>query len=222
MAILRLPWRKRKDLFAYKPGMTGADGLIRLREKLDDPRDLLLEIGRIMLKESRQAFEEQRFGGKPWKARYPNQSDPKVNIAGVVRDLSRGTTVGAHRFDDRPALVDKGRLLDSLSEARGAIRITGRKSIRVGSTLPYAVEHQRGGESRQTITSTVRKNLGVFMKELRREGREEVAEKLGFLFQREELVTSINERPFVGMTDTARRKINRLVKKKLKREQRRW
>ena len=188
----------------------------RAENKLDDLKPLLRRVGVVLLRESQQSFEKQKFGGQRWKGRYPGQSEPFINVAGAVSDLAKGPNVRKHRFNRRPALRDTGALKRSLSPAM-ALKFKGPSTVQVGTTLPYASKHQMGGVSSQQITSTILKNLTAWLKKIRKSKAKGAAhkaaagQKLGFLYNTKVLKTKVNARPFVGVTDTAERDIVRLT-----------
>jgi hypothetical protein len=96
---------------------------------------------------ARRSFDAQGKGAKRWAPR----SVP--SLAGIVQDLSDGTSVNPARFEDRPALVVTGRL-------RGSIRfdVVG-DAIRLKATAPYASQAARGGVSRQKLTPQIGSRL---------------------------------------------------------------
>lgn len=171
--------------------------LAQVEALLRDPSPVLFALGEAAVSFSVRAFTDQAFAGDPWPERYPNQ-DPgeMVNVAGVVSDLAAGrASIPARRFEDRPALVDTGALRDSITW-----RLAGADAVEVGSNLPYADMHQRGGISRQPVSSGMRRVLARFLKREKRR-RPWLGKRLGFLFQKDMLETRVNARPFVGVTD---------------------
>ena len=52
-------------------------------------RRILKQIGLILTSSAQEAFEEERLGDIEWPARYPNQTEPYANIAGIVSDLGK-------------------------------------------------------------------------------------------------------------------------------------
>jgi phage gpG-like protein len=201
-----------------------ADTIVRrLRGTLAHPERLLPAMSSLMRSQARQAFERQNFGGIAWPARYPNQQPPKVNIAGVVQDLAKGPTIKARRFDDRPALLDRGDLLRSI-----ATRRIGNDAIEQGSVVPYASIHQTGGETKQAVTAAVKQNLGLWLsgrsKTPKKKGqnktkaqkrladdRAKYRRKLGWLFRADEITTHVAQRPFLGLTGETEKKIDRII-----------
>ncbi len=192
----------------------GEGGIVRLRKKLRNPDKLLEKVGKILLRTSRKAFREQKLGTILWEPRYPGR-EPFINVAGVVQDMSKGTTVKNNRFRRRPALIDSKTLRESLDFDGQAINKRGSFTVEVRSDIEYAPAHQQGGGSTQSISKTVRENLNKVLKRARRAkgARARKLESLGFLFQLEDLETSINARPFLGITEEASRKINKEIKK---------
>lgn len=178
--------------------------ILRLRKALENPGKLLKQIGYILLEDSQRSFEDQRFGEIKWPPRYPKQSSPKVNIAGIVQDFTMGRTKPpARRFQDRPAGIDTGILRRSLQSGARAVGVSG-YTVTVGSTIPWAGKFHSGGVSRQKITSGVKTLLAKF---LRSKFGKQYRPRLGWLFQRDTLVTRTNPRPIVGVTDKAEKRI---------------
>jgi hypothetical protein len=67
--------------------LSAVDGIKR---HLDDPEDVLKQIGGILLAQAQLAFTEQRLGAVAWKRRYPSQKPPLLNIAGALEDFRGG------------------------------------------------------------------------------------------------------------------------------------
>jgi phage gpG-like protein len=201
--------------------------LARLGRTLNNPKPLVLALAKIVNSSCKKAFEVQRFGEIIWPARYPNQKSPKLNIAGAVRDLSEGPRIDARRFQDRPALKDQGHLKAAIHPV-----ITG-SSFEMAVAAPannYAQVHQTGGKSKQAITSTIKANFEKYLESMktkkgnfRKPGKKMAAgmaaqgllgggsmlystivNRLGFLRTVNELVTTVNRRPFLGLTDEAK------------------
>lgn len=192
--------------------------LATLRRRLENPERLLKRIGAVLVSAAERAFQQQRFGTIEWPARYPNQTEPKINIAGALADLAESGTIKGRRFDDRPALRDTGRLMNSLS-SEAAITVK-RGEVYVGTNVPYAGQHQEGGVSRQTVTQEARAALAEALERARdREDQDrlQALQKLGFLFSVPVLETRINPRPFLGVTPDAEDEIEWVVSDELKR-----
>lgn len=203
--------------------------LVRLKGKLTSTEPLMRKVGAVLVAGAQQAFAEEKFGDFRWPGRYPNQSEPMVNFAGAVSDFAKGTwNLPNRRFERRPAGRDKGTLLQSLTPSR-AVAVRGKFVVEVGSVVPEAAITQWGGESKQTITPTVLINLARFMKAQRKTlkrlshgrlpkkgifmaaAKAVGAQKLGALFQKDELVTHVNARPYLGITDDIERKVRAVV-----------
>src|SRR6185369_17124474 len=109
-------------------------------------------------KECRRAFPDQGLGDLKWLPRYPGQSSPKLNIAGVLADFASGrTTPKPNRFEDRPALIDEGMrggLQGSITE-----NVISDTTVRIGSDKAYAAIHQEGGESEITVTKDMQDKI---------------------------------------------------------------
>lgn len=170
-----------------------APTLKQAKTSLANMDPLLKKAGAVGVSASQKAFSDQAFDGEPWTSRYPNQNEPKINVAGALNDFNRGQFPLSRRFKDSPVGKDSGALRASLS-----FRVRG-NSVDVGSALPYASTFQVGGKGRRPIkvTTTATKTIAKFLKKNRR-----FSDKLGFLFQTERLETSQVGRQFVGLTDT--------------------
>ena len=130
------------------------DTLEGVEKILADPARLLTHIGLIGTAYAQQAFEEQRLGDIPWAPR------AVPNVAGIVRDVNSGKNPGPNRFEDRPALVDTGVLQSSIAH-----EVLDDDTVEVGTTVPYADVHQRGGTvDRPLLTPVGRRQLWEWMK----------------------------------------------------------
>lgn len=196
---------------------------------------LLNQIGMLGVESSQQAFRDQAFGGIKWPARYPGQGDPKFNVAGALQDFKAGRTAPKPiRFQDRPAGVDeglRGGVWGSLSW-----RVDG-KTVVWGSQKPHAARVNLGGPSVITYDKATKKRIGDWLyqpssprpqrrkttkerfsqakvKSLKgNRTREEYAKYLRPLLRpdRNVLKTEVIARPFVGVTDTLSKDINRAI-----------
>lgn len=169
-----------------------AAGLVEIRRRLAEPRPLLDRLGTIGVRAAQMAFVDQRFGGTMWEPRYPGMTAPWINIAGTLADLNAGrSTPLARRLNPTPAGVDTGQTRQSIAH-----RVLDDTSVQIGSAVPHAGRINFGGESRQKVTPTARRALALL---LRKKKWKPYREKLGFLFQTDELRTQVVARPFLGM-----------------------
>lgn len=102
--------------------------------------ELLDAIGVLVSERARARFKDQKG---PGNVRWEERAVP--NIAGMIRDLVRSpgrVTFPARRFESTPALVDTGRLRQSIEHRVDVAR----GEVEVGSALPYAARMQEGGE----------------------------------------------------------------------------
>lgn len=171
------------------------------------PPELLRAVGSMAVSISQRAFRDQAFDGVPWPGRYPNQSDPFINVAGMVADFRSGKTrLPARRFERRPALRDIGTLFNSLG-----FKVVDANTVEVGADkniAPYADLHNAGGKTTQPVTETVRKALSKWLKS--KQGRPH-REKVGFLFRTDVLETQLVRRRFIGVTEALKRNVIELV-----------
>jgi phage gpG-like protein len=178
-----------------------ASGIIKsLRDKLDHPDEIFQGIGGMLVSQAHQAFNEQKFGDEVWPPRYPNQSAPKVNVAGVLSDINHGGKPKSRRFEDRPALMDQGDLYKSINFTVDGTTVTHT------SSLPYAQVSHAGGPSTQAVHPFARIVLAEFLKT-----NKQYRKKLGFLFNVESLTTNHVPRPFIGLTDDTEAKMIKLM-----------
>ena len=202
-----------------------AGAVVRVQDSLVNPESILRQIGILILRQAAKAFSSQEFGGVPWLQRYPKQSEPFLNIAGAVTDLSTSTRVKSRRFDRRPAGIDTGDLKRSLASDSG-MSVSG-NSVEVGSNLPYSGRIHAGGTSsilidRQTAANirTVLEKAGTRYHKQRSEfiakgyhafepppgmiGKDRALFKLSFIISKKNpvfnLETETVPRPFLGVT----------------------
>jgi len=214
----------------------------KLRDLLDDPTPVLIQVGRFLDREMRGAFARRSFGGVAWPEQYPGQSEPWIHFAGAIGDLAKSPNILARRFQsDHQPLKDSGELFNSIKS-----QPISKSEVEAGvlAHIDYASKHNEpGGESTIPIEGNIRKNLFVALRRAR--GRVEKAEKgkkssesssgslfapafdkkisaasdkldaikkLGFLFSVDIFEQDIAWRPFVGITDRAKTAIPKLVK----------
>lgn len=136
-----------------------ADPTVTIRGALADKRDLLEQVGALMEEESQQAFQRQRFGDFAWEPRYPNQSDPFINVAGALSDFAKGgNQPKSRRFQRRPALRDTGQLQRSIRS-----RVRSNDSVEVGTNVEYAPFHQFGLVSVQKVDQATKKRIAKWL-----------------------------------------------------------
>ena len=189
----------------------------QLKSEIERPWALLKKIGALGVETSQRAFQEQRLGTIEWPERYPNMSDPIINIAGALSDFSSGRNAPKpNRFQSRPALVDEGTLWKSITQ-----RLIGNSAVAWGSNKDYALTHQEGGQSIQPISEETKERIKGWLftaegkeskKKVTTHGREGNGEthkvarnlyknKLMHLLRKSNLVTNIAARPYLGFTD---------------------
>ncbi len=157
-----------------------------LAEQLEDTRGVLDGIGALMQQKATEAFRRQGRGQELWRPR------GVPNVAGIVGDLNRGGFPKARRFDPRPALVDTGRLRNSITWKVAA----DGQSVTVGTSVPYAVRHNEGLPSEVTLTPAGREQLSRW---LRRDRRARDL-GLGWLFSQPTFTVRVPERRFLEVT----------------------
>lgn len=133
----------------------GTNGAIALQKRLVAAKKLLKQIGALLVRDSRQAFQDQRFGEIPWPEKYPGSPKPFISIAGIVQDFNEGgTKPRPETLNDRPALQRTTALRNSPS-----YRFIDDHTIELGSQLPYAGLHQQGGWSSQPVTEDTKTKI---------------------------------------------------------------
>ncbi len=167
------------------------DKVRRWKRNLDNPSAALKQIGALMTAESQRAFKRQQFGKEAWEPRGP------VNVFGIISDFHAGKrNPPQRRFERRPALRDTGRLAASI-----AFNLLGTKVVEVGSNLPYAGVHHKGGEVESLpITEQVQDLLGRWLKGKGSEHKERLGYLLNKKYLGETLKMEVPERPIVGVT----------------------
>ena len=169
MAVIRLKMDTTK---------TGAQLLLRFNESAP----VLKGIGALVVADSQTSFKNQRLGAEAWA---PRQAP---NVAGIVGDLNVGRTPPSRRFSPRPALIDTGRLRQSIN-----FRV-GEDSVTVGSALQYAALMQEGGKSKVRLTATGKEGLKKLLSD-----RPDLKGSLGFLFQKSSFEVNVRARKFIGV-----------------------
>jgi phage gpG-like protein len=126
------------------------------------------------------------------------------NVPGIVGDLNRNMNPPKRRFQPRPALVDTGKLRQSISFQVGS------KDVVVGTNLEYAAQQQLGGVSKVRLLKSSRKALSELLRK-----RPELRKSLGWLFSKPEFEVKIRPRRFVGYDNEDRATVRELIGKHL-------
>lgn len=152
----------------------------------------LKRIGALMVSESQSAFRDQKFGSTAWKPRRV------PNVFGILQDFADGRREPpARRFEARPVLMDTGRLRQSIAwrlMASGDV-------VEVGSNLPYAATHHRGGEIESaTITQQMQSAIWAWLKSGGRDHKRRLGWLLNRKFTGKKLTGKVSARPIVGIT----------------------
>lgn len=159
-------------------------GVRILSDRLRELAPALDGIGAYLTSKTQAAFREQKRGKATWAPRMT------PNVPGIVSDLNRGVRPPGRRFVDSPALRDTGRLLQSITW-----KVRRRREVVVGSSLPYAQIHQRGGVQQITLAKQARGGLVELLRD-----RPELRTELGWLFQRPTFMVRVQARPFLMVT----------------------
>jgi phage gpG-like protein len=195
---------------------TSGEELREFAARATDPKAIGKIVGLTLESQSQRAFLEQRLGEWVWPERYPNMDDPFVNLAALVNWTSAGGQVQRRFFDRRPALMGGGDLARSVSS-----RVSN-GVVEVGSALPYAGLHQWGGPSSQPVTEQAKKTIGKYIGEEKVNGAWRQKKNLGAAQKRQRkeffyrlhpllgmttMETTVNQRPFLGITDENEREM---------------
>jgi len=192
---------------AEDPIFVGDDGraLIRLREKLNDPGELLDQIGVLFQAQAEKAFDDEGLpGAEKWKPRYP-RSWRGINKAAAVARFARGRMPLARHYERRPVLRDTGELFRTVRRAPSEFR---RKisslELEVSSPLTgdngerYPDIQHGGGISSRALTATVKETMARFLRSKKGKPFRPV---FGPLFRKDRLDTQVTPRPWFAVTD---------------------
>jgi phage gpG-like protein len=166
--------------------------MIRFERAFSDPVPALRAIGAAMVAESQDAFQQQKFGEEEWEPR------AAPNVMGIIADFALGRKEPlARRFERRPALMDTGRLRQSI-----AFRVTDNKALEVGTTLDYASALHYGGEvESEIITQEMQESLWDWLSKSGAAHKKQ----LGFLLNKKQvgkpITTTVPARTLVGVSD---------------------
>ena len=162
--------------------------------RLDNLTPLLNNIGVELTAKSQESFRKQAYGRTKWSPRMV------PNVAGIVSDLNRNMKPPKRRFQPRPALVDTGKLRQSISFQVGATDVI------VGTNLTYAATQQMGGTSKVRLLKSSREALSELLRK-----RPDLRKQLGWLFSKPEFTIKVRARPFIGYDDQDRDTVRGLI-----------
>jgi phage gpG-like protein len=149
------------------------DMMRNLGRGFTNPQRLMKRLGFLIATRGKEAFADQKRGPFVWKPRHV------PNLPGILSDLNEGkTAIPNRRFEPRPALIDKGRLLADIS-SNEAVHVEGSFRVAVGSRLPYASLHQFGGEVDFPITDTLKAKIAALLGRTHRAARRAESKALG-------------------------------------------
>lgn len=160
----------------------------------------LNQIGALLTEQTQRAFfnrPQGRKGGPTWVAR----SVP--NVMGIINRANRGLMPQRRHFADSPVLIDTGNLARSFSW-----RPEGKDTVVIGTSVPYASLHQFGGESTLPITARARQIITWHLKMV-----DDPAQwrRFAFIYDTDEVTTTVPARPFLMVTDEDKKLIGRLL-----------
>lgn len=175
--------------------------LADMLKRVQNPEPLMRAVGQHMVGVTRRAFRGDQQGRPPgsWAPRM------NPNIPGILSDLKAGRTPPARRWTDRPANVDTNALARSISA-----EVTSPTSVRVGSTLPYASEAQRGGPIVIPIDASLKAAIRNYVRRIRGENRKAVGRTLKRVARRGVYTSFREARPYLMVTADDRAKMQAL------------
>ena len=200
-----------------------------------DPRDILESIGAYLVGQTNRAFVTQGLpGADKWKAKYPNQEDPVLSVAGVLQSFIDGEKPKSVDMQRRPALRRSGNLMAFWDMTnKGAMSLKGRYTVEIGASgwiAQYAGLQQWGGVSRQPVTPSTKSKIRAWLQEIKGDRQKAVtdrdhmkykaiskkfeqAQKIGFLIKESitDLKTHVNPRPFLGVTPIMAKEIRQII-----------
>jgi phage gpG-like protein len=179
--------------------ITNRGGFKFLEQAVQNPVRALTQIGRMITSRSKKAFPEQRRFGEAWAPRM------NPNIPGIISDLGRGVTVKARRFQERPAVMDTGRLMASIDWV-----IVEPTVVQIGTNLQYASDQQFGGSREIFISGTVRRNARSWL--LRSSLPAHIVSALWWITKSHVFRFAILARPFIGVDDQDMADIQEVVR----------
>lgn len=184
-------------------------GTVRLKRALENPRRALGRIGARLQNESAQAFNNQGLGEIAWSLPYDG-AEPFINVAATLGDFAAGLKKPRNRVFRRAALRQSGDLSKSIE-----YNVLDDKTVEVGSGLPYAGLHQRGGKSVVRITKAGQIALAKWLKS---KAGKPYTDRLGAFVTRQRHEIRVQPRPFIGITDDARADITEIVESEIANE----
>jgi phage gpG-like protein len=195
--------------------------LEQIERLLADPAMVWDQVGALSVIFIRDHFEQQGFDGEKWPSRYPGQRGNKINVAGTVSDLLGSDYVKPRRFQDRPVLRG-GKGTDIAEDI--AHEVIDDRMVRIGIAGPtrsFAAIHHTGGPSRIQITGEGKKRIKAWLKSNKGKKYEQhfgrIIVKRDPLTIADELVTNVQERPFMALSDRERKDIAQEIIDQVKR-----
>lgn len=144
----------------------------------------------------RNIFEQTDVDGKKFPERYPGMADPKVNIAGFLRDLIEGREPPKRRFQDRPVLQGTGDLVRSIQSK------ATKDGAEVGSSLPDIAARQNFGLPEFiAIAQYVRDSLTTWLEANDPDDTKGFRKRLGFIFGILVMESRPIARKFIGVNE---------------------
>ncbi|ANS05700.1 hypothetical protein [uncultured Mediterranean phage] len=123
-------------------------GIKQFERQLRNPVSLLRDIGSLVASRLRESFPKQQRFGRVWDERMT------PNIPGILQDLGEGKTkISNHRFEPRPVLIDKRKLMNSFRWK------ATNQWVDIGTDREGAALQHFGGPSEVDITDEMKKNL---------------------------------------------------------------
>lgn len=122
--------------------------IAKLEGLVSRPIAALKKIGALLVSRAVKAFSMQSRFDEDWDERLV------PNWPGIISDLDRGASIKERRFKPRPAVIDTGRLRQSI-----AWQLESEEVVKVGTNVPYASTQHFGGESVVQVTDKAKVGL---------------------------------------------------------------
>ena len=180
-----------------------------------DWRKLLIRIGTHGVSLVQRRFKTQSIGGAPIPPRGSKDAD-YANIPAIIKYLARGQgapDIPQRYFQRRPALIDTGRLLQSIS-----YNVDGEREVVIGTNVEYAAKQflglpetmRAGGKGGDP---NVRRGLAKYLKK-----HPEKRGALGWLFSRAQITARPKPRNVLEYTEDWARELGAIINDFVERE----
>lgn len=172
--------------------------MVRLTRALERPTAVLKRIGVLITSRTQRRFGEQKDpDGTEWPARWT------PNVPGIIDDLQRGASIKSNRFEDRPVLLDYGRLRQSIQW-----QLRSMQEVEIGTNIGYGADHQFGMERQIAVGPKVHAGLLAFFQTAQGRPWEPM---LNWLLDVDNIQFTLVKREFIGISDEDAEDIRQIV-----------